>query len=91
MFKILHKWNLILKGLDKGTMYNLKECNIFYIKFLNYLIFLFLLKKYQNYYFYEIIKEFHIHLLSTGRISIPGLNKYNIKYVAESIDKVIRN
>jgi aspartate aminotransferase len=30
-------------------------------------------------------KKYHIYLLKTGRISMAGLNKSNIPYVAESI------
>ena len=32
----------------------------------------------------------HIYLTRNGRISMAGLNSHNIRYVAESIDKVVR-
>lgn len=34
-------------------------------------------------------KEFGIYMVSTGRISIAGLNDNNVTYVAESINKVV--
>ena len=37
------------------------------------------------------MKEFHIYLLLDGRISISGLTKNNVKYVAECFDKVTRD
>jgi aspartate/tyrosine/aromatic aminotransferase len=30
----------------------------------------------------ELISKYHIYLLSSGRISIAGLNEGNVKYVA---------
>lgn len=38
----------------------------------------------------RLIKEFHIYLLKSGRISLAGLNSKNIDYVVDSIDKVVR-
>lgn len=32
-----------------------------------------------------LTNKYHIYLLKTGRISMAGLNKHNIAYVAESI------
>ncbi|KAH7267785.1 aspartate aminotransferase [Fusarium redolens] len=34
--------------------------------------------------------KYHIYLVPNGRITIPGLNERNIKYVASSIDEVVR-
>lgn len=33
----------------------------------------------------------HIYMLSNGRISMPGITTKNVKYLAESIDYVVRN
>ncbi|KAH7029868.1 aspartate aminotransferase [Microdochium trichocladiopsis] len=33
---------------------------------------------------------YHIYVVPTGRITIPGLNENNVSYVAKSIDEVIR-
>ncbi|KAI5459243.1 aspartate aminotransferase [Mariannaea sp. PMI_226] len=35
-------------------------------------------------------KEYHIYLVSTGRITVSGLNEQNMAYVAKSIDTVVR-
>lgn len=32
----------------------------------------------------------HIYLTVNGRISMAGLNSHNIRYFAESLDKVVR-
>lgn len=32
----------------------------------------------------------HIYLTTNGRISMAGLNTHNVRYVAESLDKVAR-
>jgi aspartate aminotransferase len=37
-----------------------------------------------------MIEKAHIYLTSNGRISMAGLNSRNLRYVAESIDKVVR-
>jgi len=38
-----------------------------------------------------LIKDHHIYLLKTGRISLAGLNKNNVQYVIDAIDTVVRN
>ncbi|EFE39011.1 aspartate aminotransferase, putative [Trichophyton verrucosum HKI 0517] len=38
----------------------------------------------------RLLREYHIYLLDSGRISIAGLNTSNLKYVAEAIDSVVR-
>jgi aspartate aminotransferase len=38
----------------------------------------------------RMVKEFHIYMTADGRISVAGLNPNNVQYVAESIDKVVR-
>ncbi|KAJ5094564.1 aminotransferase [Penicillium angulare] len=35
-------------------------------------------------------KESHVYILKSGRMSIPGLNNSNVKYVAQAIDKAVR-
>lgn len=37
-----------------------------------------------------LIDVFHIYLTANGRISMAGLNTHNIRYFAESLDKVVR-
>lgn len=37
-----------------------------------------------------LIDTFHIYLTANGRISMAGLNTHNIRYFAESLDKVVR-
>lgn len=37
-----------------------------------------------------LIKERHIYLLKSGRISMAGLNKGNIDYMVQSMDAVVR-
>lgn len=37
-----------------------------------------------------LVEKYHIYLLSSGRISIAGLNDGNVKYVAEAFDAVTR-
>ncbi|CAD8153035.1 unnamed protein product [Paramecium octaurelia] len=39
----------------------------------------------------ELIAKYHIYLLSSGRISIAGLNEGNVKYVAEAFHDVTKN
>ncbi|KAL7734371.1 hypothetical protein ACLKA6_010706 [Drosophila palustris] len=39
----------------------------------------------------KLRKEYHIYMLKSGRINVCGLNTNNIDYVAESIDKVVRD
>lgn len=36
-----------------------------------------------------LIKEYHVYLLSSGRINMCGLNEKNVKYVAKSINEAI--
>ena len=38
----------------------------------------------------RLVNEFHIYLVSNGRISMAGLNSNNINYVAKAIDTVVR-
>jgi aspartate aminotransferase len=37
-----------------------------------------------------LVDRAHIYLTNNGRISMAGINSHNLKYVAESIDKVVR-
>lgn len=37
-----------------------------------------------------LIEKGHIYLTGNGRISMAGLNSKNIRYFAESVDKVVR-
>jgi len=37
-----------------------------------------------------MVDKAHIYLTTNGRISMAGLNSHNLRYVAESIDKVVR-
>lgn len=37
-----------------------------------------------------LVDKGHIYLTGNGRISMAGLNEKNVRYVAESIDKVVR-
>ena len=37
------------------------------------------------------MEKYHIYLLSSGRISIAGLNDHNVEYVAQAFDAVTRN
>ncbi|KAG1813084.1 pyridoxal phosphate-dependent transferase [Suillus variegatus] len=37
-----------------------------------------------------LIDTFHIYLTANGQISMAGLNSHNIRYFAESLDKVVR-
>jgi len=37
-----------------------------------------------------LIEKAHIYLTNNGRISMAGINSHNLRYVAESIDKVVR-
>lgn len=39
----------------------------------------------------RLISKHHIYLLKTGRISLAGLNKGNIKYMVESVNEVVRS
>jgi len=38
----------------------------------------------------RLIKEHHIYLLKSGRISLAGLNKSNVQYMVDSVDEVVR-
>lgn len=37
-----------------------------------------------------MIDKAHIYLTANGRISMAGLNSKNLRYFAESLDKVVR-
>ena len=37
-----------------------------------------------------LVEKAHIYLTANGRISMAGLNSHNIRYFAESLDKVVR-
>lgn len=39
----------------------------------------------------RLIKEHHVYLLKSGRISMAGLNKGNIDYMVQSVDAVVRH
>lgn len=38
----------------------------------------------------KLREEFHIYMTKNGRISMAGLNKKNVDYVARAVDKVVR-
>ncbi|KAF8078050.1 aspartate amino-transferase [Lyophyllum atratum] len=38
----------------------------------------------------RLVEEAHVYLTANGRISMAGLNSHNIRYFAESLDKVVR-
>jgi len=38
----------------------------------------------------RLIKEHHIYLLKSGRISLAGLNHSNVQYMVDSVDEVVR-
>jgi len=38
----------------------------------------------------RLIKEHHIYLLKSGRISLAGLNRNNVQYMVDSVDEVVR-
>merc|ERR1740129_726360 len=38
----------------------------------------------------RLISKHHIYLLKTGRISLAGINRNNVEYVAGAIDEVVR-
>ena len=37
-----------------------------------------------------LLEKAHVYLTENGRISMAGLNSKNIRYFAESMDKVVR-
>lgn len=37
-----------------------------------------------------LVEKAHVYLTANGRISMAGLNSHNIRYFAESLDKVVR-
>ena len=37
-----------------------------------------------------MVEKAHIYMTGNGRISMAGLNSHNIRYFAESLDKVVR-
>lgn len=39
----------------------------------------------------RLIEKHHIYLLKSGRISLAGLNKGNIKYMVDAVDESVRN
>jgi len=38
-----------------------------------------------------LLEKHHVYLLSSGRISMPGINTNNVAYLAKCIDDVVRN
>lgn len=38
----------------------------------------------------RLIKEHHIYLLKSGRISLAGLNNSNVQYMVDAVDEVVR-
>lgn len=38
----------------------------------------------------RMVEEFHVYMTKDGRISVAGLNPGNVEYVAECIDRVVR-
>jgi aspartate/tyrosine/aromatic aminotransferase len=38
----------------------------------------------------QLVEQYHIYVPSTGRLSVAGLNKGNLDYVARAIDHVVR-
>jgi len=38
-----------------------------------------------------MVEDAHIYMTGNGRISMAGLNSKNIRYVAESLDRIVRN
>jgi aspartate aminotransferase, cytoplasmic len=38
----------------------------------------------------RLVDEFHIYLLSNGRISMAGVNTHNVQYLAKAIDTVVK-
>lgn len=39
----------------------------------------------------RLIEEFHIYLMTSGRISVAGLNTKNVAYVAKAFHEVTKN
>lgn len=39
----------------------------------------------------KCIKDYHVYLLGTGRISVAGINTNNVKYIAESFHAVTKD
>jgi aspartate/tyrosine/aromatic aminotransferase len=37
-----------------------------------------------------MVEDAHVYMTANGRISMAGLNNGNIRYFAESLDKVVR-
>lgn len=37
-----------------------------------------------------LTEKAHVYLTSNGRISMAGLNRHNIRYFAENLDKAVR-
>jgi aspartate aminotransferase len=37
-----------------------------------------------------MVEDAHIYMTGNGRISMAGLNTSNVRYFAESLDKVVR-
>jgi aspartate aminotransferase len=38
----------------------------------------------------EIRRRHHIYMMKSGRISMAGLNRKNVRYVAKAIDDIVR-
>lgn len=39
----------------------------------------------------RLVKEFHIYLLRSGRISIAGINENNVNFIAKAFHEVTKN
>lgn len=39
----------------------------------------------------RVVKEYHIYLLGTGRISVAGVNVNNVKYIANAFHEVTKD
>lgn len=37
------------------------------------------------------VKEFHVYLLGTGRISVAGINKNNVAYIAKAFHECTKD
>lgn len=38
-----------------------------------------------------LIEHYHIHMMTSGRMAICGLNSKKVSYVAEAMDDAVRN
>lgn len=39
----------------------------------------------------KLIKDYHIYLLKSGRISMAGVNENNVNYIAKAFHEVTKN